>query len=63
MKGLHATIADPADTNAILFLPSRAEAFMVFRNEASVAQLDRASDFGSEGYRFKSCRTHHFSSQ
>ena len=26
---------------------------------ASVAQLDRASDFGSEGYRFKSCRMHH----
>src|SRR5260370_11815245 len=26
---------------------------------ASVAQLDRASDFGSEGYRFDSCRTHH----
>ena len=57
MKGLQATIADPADTNAILFLPSRSEAFMVFRNEASVAQLDRASDFGSEGCRFKSCRT------
>jgi len=28
---------------------------------ASVAQLDRASDFGSEGYRFKSCRTRHLS--
>src|ERR1043166_8490917 len=28
---------------------------------ASVAQLDRASDFGSEGCRFKSCRTRHFS--
>ena len=27
---------------------------------ASVAQLDRASDFGSEGCRFKSCRMHHF---
>jgi hypothetical protein len=27
---------------------------------ASVAQLDRASDFGSEGYRFKSCRTRQF---
>jgi hypothetical protein len=26
---------------------------------ASVAQLDRASDFGSEGCRFKSCRMHH----
>ena len=30
---------------------------------ASVAQLDRASDFGSEGYRFKSCRTRHFSKE
>ena len=30
---------------------------------ASVAQLDRASDFGSEGYRFKSCRTRHFDNQ
>ena len=29
---------------------------------ASVAQLDRASDFGSEGCRFKSCRTRHFTS-
>ena len=29
---------------------------------ASVAQLDRASDFGSEGCRFKSCRMHHFKS-
>jgi hypothetical protein len=28
---------------------------------ASVAQLDRASDFGSEGCRFKSCRMHHIS--
>ena|SRR5258708_3713362 len=27
--------------------------------KASVAQLDRASDFGSEGCRFKSCRTRH----
>src|ERR1035438_5479052 len=26
---------------------------------ASVAQLDRASDFGSEGCRFKSCRMRH----
>ncbi len=28
--------------------------------DALVAQLDRASDFGSEGYRFDSCRVHHF---
>ena len=27
---------------------------------ASVAQLDRASDFGSEGCRFKSCRTRQY---
>lgn len=25
---------------------------------APVAQLDRASDFGSDGYRFKSCRAY-----
>ena len=25
----------------------------------SVAQLNRASDYGSEGYRFESCRGHH----
>src|SRR5450759_4228979 len=31
-------------------------------SRASVAQLDRASDFGSEGCRFKSCRTHHSTS-
>src|SRR5262245_23385921 len=35
--------------------PSRLKLPGPFR--ASVAQLDRASDFGSEGYRFKSCRT------
>ena len=29
---------------------------------ASVAQLDRASDFGSEGCRFESCPTHHLES-
>ena len=28
----------------------------------SVAQLNRASDYGSEGYRFESCRSH-FESQ
>jgi hypothetical protein len=33
---------------------------LVFLPVASVAQLDRASDFGSEGCRFKSCRMHHF---
>jgi hypothetical protein len=27
--------------------------------DAPVAQLDRASDFGSEGCRFKSCPAHH----
>jgi hypothetical protein len=27
---------------------------------ASVAQLDRASDFGSDGCRFKSCRTRQY---
>ena len=29
-----------------------------FENEGSVAQLKRASDYGSEGYRFESCRSH-----
>ena len=29
-----------------------------FENEGSVAQLNRASDYGSEGYRFESCRSH-----
>ena len=43
--------------------PARTKALrtaMEFHNEgeASVAQLDRASDFGSEGCRFKSCRMH-----
>ena len=28
------------------------------RNYGSVAQLNRASDYGSEGYRFESCRSH-----
>ena len=28
--------------------------------DASVAQLDRVSDFGSEGYRFESYRAYHF---
>ena len=27
---------------------------------ASVAQLDRASDYGSEGYGFNSCQVRHF---
>lgn len=31
-------------------------------SSASVAQLDRASDFGSEGCRFESCRMRHFQS-
>ena len=30
------------------------------RNNGSVAQLNRASDYGSEGYRFESCRSHNF---
>ena len=28
-------------------------------NKALVAQLDRASDYESEGYRFESCRVRH----
>ena len=34
----------------------------IYQFDASVAQLDRASDFGSEGCRFKSYRTRHFES-
>ena len=29
-----------------------------FEENGSVAQLNRASDYGSEGYRFESCRSH-----
>ena len=28
------------------------------KKQGSVAQLNRASDYGSEGYRFESCRSH-----
>ena len=28
------------------------------KGHGSVAQLNRASDYGSEGYRFESCRSH-----
>ena len=28
--------------------------------DGSLAQLNRASDYGSEGYRFESCRSHRF---
>ena len=46
---------------AILVLLSSMFACILSKTKAaSVAQLDRASDFGSEGYRFKSCRTRHF---
>src|SRR5258706_11545851 len=41
-------------------LPSLHSCATLFCAAASVAQLDRASDFGSEGCRFKSCRTRHF---
>src|SRR5882762_3259069 len=40
-------------------LPARAKTAFAESSAASVAQLDRASDFGSEGCRFKSCRTRH----
>ena len=32
------------------------------KGHGSVAQLNRASDYGSEGYRFESCRSHKESS-
>ena len=31
------------------------------KGHGSVAQLNRASDYGSEGYRFESCRSHELS--
>ena len=30
----------------------------MFLRLGSLAQLNRASDYGSEGYRFESCRSH-----
>ena len=38
-------------------LPLHPAGVLIRSQAASVAQLDRASDFGSEGCRFKSCRT------
>ena len=32
--------------------------FHTYFHDGSVAQLNRASDYGSEGYRFESCRSH-----
>ena len=40
--------------------PSPPFFFSKFINNASVAQLDRASDYGSEGYGFNSCQVRHF---
>ena len=34
--------------------------FAVAIEKGSVAQLNRASDYGSEGYRFESCRDHKY---
>ena len=31
---------------------------LAIQKYGSVAQLNRASDYGSEGYRFESCRSH-----
>ena len=31
---------------------------LAIQEYGSVAQLNRASDYGSEGYRFESCRSH-----
>ena len=31
---------------------------LAIKQKGSVAQLNRASDYGSEGYRFESCRSH-----
>ena len=39
--------------------PSPPFFFSKFINNASVAQLDRASDYGSEGYGFNSCQVRH----
>ena len=43
----------------ISVVKSHGEAGSAGQRVASVAQLDRASDFGSGGCRFKSCRMHH----
>ena len=40
--------------------PSPPFFFSKFINNASVAQLVRASDYGSEGYGFNSCQVRHF---
>lgn len=51
-----------------LFLKKNVESFggkkkcsylcIAIKKNGSVAQLNRASDYGSEGYRFESCRSH-----
>ncbi len=47
-----------------IFLENRANIFAVtkkcvpLQKDGPVAQLNRASDYGSEGYRFESCRDH-----
>ena len=51
-----------------LFIKKSAERFghnkktcylcIAIKENGSVAQLNRASDYGSEGYRFESCRCH-----
>ena len=54
---------------SIFFVKKELENFAIFKISATfahvkrqqhglVAQLNRASDYGSEGYRFESCRDH-----
>ena len=46
---------------SILFARKEKKPYLCTRQikrHGSVAQLNRASDYGSEGYRFESCRSH-----
>ena len=42
----------------IVSIIKRNEVTLPFQNKGPVVQLNRISDFGSEGYRFESCRGH-----
>ena len=50
MKKILKTLADSKKSRT--FAPVKR------KGHGSVAQLNRASDYGSEGYRFESCRSH-----
>ena len=46
--------------NTILYIANKIYEETGKNIHASVAQLDRASDYGSEGYGFNSCQVRHF---